>query len=69
MTRKECEEKIIEHLKAIREITDEYMPGLFVSMHVGKLLNAFAFEPGEGDDRKYVIDASYWLGEEENNNE
>lgn len=66
MTRKECEERIIEHLKAIRETVDEYMPGLLVSMSVGKMLSAFAFEPGDDDEeRDYVLQAEYWLGEDE----
>lgn len=68
MTRKECEERIIEHLKAIRETVDEYMPGLLVSMSVGKMLSAFAFEPGDFFDdekRDYVLNAECWIEEDD----
>lgn len=67
MTREECEEKVLYHLKEIRKITREYTHrDCYVTMMLGKdgHINAYNDATFE-DDRTYPFEVLYKEGEAE----
>lgn len=65
MTREECEEKVLEHLKQIREITREYTHrDCYVSMVLSEngIIAAYNDDTFKGD-MKYPFEIHYAEGE------
>lgn len=65
MTRKECEKKVLEHLKQIREITREYTHrNCYVSMTLTRdgRITAYNDDTFTGDE-KYPFEISWKEGE------
>ena len=62
MTREECEHKVLDLLEQIKDVCEEYHPGMLVCMGVssGNRWSAFALSDEDEGKRRYLLDTTHF---------